>query len=54
MQRRNDRCDLLRCPAPLSAVVTVMPGFGLHEIEPQANGEKIVNVAITRGEQPDF
>jgi histidinol-phosphate aminotransferase len=30
---------------PFSAVVTVMPGFGLHEIEPRANGEKIVKVA---------
>ncbi|WP_341487286.1 histidinol-phosphate transaminase [Pararhizobium sp. A13] len=33
---------------PFSTVVTVVPGFGLHEIEPRANGAKIVKVAMTR------
>lgn len=33
---------------PFSTVVTVVPGFGLHEIEPRANGAKIVKVAMTK------
>jgi histidinol-phosphate aminotransferase len=33
---------------PLSNVVTITPGFGLHEIEPRANGAKIVKIPMTK------
>lgn len=32
---------------PFSTVMTVSPGFGLHEIEARANGAKVVKVSMT-------
>lgn len=33
---------------PFSTVMTVSPGFGLHEIEARANGAKVVKIPMTR------
>lgn len=33
---------------PFATVVTLVPGFGLHEIESQANGAKVVKVGMTK------
>ncbi|MFT2215301.1 histidinol-phosphate transaminase [Rhizobium giardinii] len=32
---------------PFSTVATITPGFGLHEIEPRANGAKVVKIPMT-------
>lgn len=32
---------------PFSTVLTVTPGFGLHEIEPRANGAKVIKYPMT-------
>lgn len=33
---------------PFATVVAMTPGFGLHEIEPRANGAKIVKIPMTK------
>ncbi|MDV4183136.1 histidinol-phosphate transaminase [Rhizobium brockwellii] len=33
---------------PFSTVVAMTPGFGLHEIEPRANGAKVIKVPMTK------